>query len=60
VGTTLVSFEDLYGDPEGINGFNDLSFSFTNTAAAVPEPESLALLLAGLGGLAVGLRRRKA
>lgn len=29
--TTLVSFEDLYGTPEGAGGFNDLSFSFTNT-----------------------------
>ena len=36
--TTLVSFEDLFGTPEYPGGYNDLSFSFTNTRAAVPEP----------------------
>lgn len=36
--TTLVSFEDLYGLPEGVNGYNDLSFSFSNTRSqGVPE-----------------------
>jgi PEP-CTERM motif len=57
---SLVSFEDLYGAPEGINGYNDLSFSFTNTTSspAVPEPTSLALL--GLGAIGLGfLKRRK-
>ncbi len=60
--TTLVSFEDLYGTPEGINGFNDLSFSFTNTTSApssVPEPTTLGLFGLGLAGLGLGLRRRK-
>jgi hypothetical protein len=57
-GVTLVSFEDLYGDPEGANGFNDLSFSFTNTQTShVPEPSSLLLMLLGLGAL--GYSRRK-
>ena len=58
---TLVSFEDLFGTPEGINGYNDLSFSFTNTIAAptptVPEPVSLSLIGLGLAGL--GMSRRK-
>jgi len=57
-GTTLVSFEDLNGDPEGIYGFNDLSFSFTNTQThAVSESSALALMMIGLGLL--GFARRK-
>jgi hypothetical protein len=60
-GVTLVSFEDLFGNPEGINGFNDLSFSFSNTvsAPAVPEPETYALMGAGLGLIAWLARRKK-
>ena len=54
--TTLVSFEDLNGGPFD---YNDLSFSFTNTIAAVPEPETYAMLLAGLGLLGFAARRKK-
>src|SRR5688500_19057512 len=43
--TTLVSFEDLLYSYD--RNFIDLSSSFSNTVAAVPEPESYALLLAG-------------
>jgi MYXO-CTERM domain-containing protein len=60
---TLVSFEDLYGTPEGINGFNDLSFSFSNTrgTSQVPEPMTTGLWL-GLTGLGMAwvARRRRA
>lgn len=61
-GETLVSFEDLFNGPFA---FNDLSFSFTNTASAVVPPSEVPVPAAGLllaGGLgAVGLlRRRKA
>jgi len=58
--TTLVSFEDLY-DPSGhSSNFNDLSFSFSNTAIApVPEPEAFAMFLVGLGVLGAMTRRKK-
>jgi MYXO-CTERM domain-containing protein len=59
-GTTLVSFEDLYGDPEGAGGFNDLSFSFSNTVGSVPEPATGTLALAGLLAIGAAARRRKA
>lgn len=59
-GTTLVSFEDLRGTPEGVNGYNDLSFSFTNTQVTpVPEPETYAMMLAGLALLGAAARRKK-
>jgi hypothetical protein len=53
--TTLVSFEDLFNGPFN---YNDLSFSFSNTAAdtSVPEPMSGILLATGLVGLVA--RRR--
>ena len=62
-GETLVSFEDLLNLPEYPGGFNDLSFSFTNTVAGptgVPEPMTLSLLGAGLAGLAALRRSRTA
>ena len=58
-GTTLVSFEDLRGTPEGANGYNDLSFSFTNTQTDVPEPATYSLLLGGLALLTLATRRQQ-
>ena len=60
-GTTLVSFEDLLNDPEGANGFNDLSFSFTNTfaATATPEPTTFVLLAGGLFFVGLVARKRR-
>jgi hypothetical protein len=59
-GSTLVSFEDLFGTPEGVNGYNDLSFSFTNTkSSTAPEPSTLMLLGVGVAGLVTGTRRKK-
>ncbi len=63
--TTLVSFEDLFNGPFE---YNDLSFSFTNTGSSpevpppvnsVPEPETYALMLAGLALVASIASRRK-
>jgi len=61
-GRTLVSFEDLFNGPFV---YNDLSFSFTNTRSvpvvpSIPEPQTYALMLAGLGVMATLARRRKA
>jgi hypothetical protein len=57
---TLVSFEDLLNLPEYPGGFNDLSFSFTNTSTPTPSPEpvTLALLGAGIAGVAFTRHRR--
>jgi hypothetical protein len=59
----IVGFEDLYGG--GDRDFDDLVFSLSNVVigttpvVAVPEPETYAMLLAGL--FAIGaLKRRKA
>ena len=55
-GRTFVGFEDLYGG--GDKDYNDHMFSFTNVSA-VPEPETYAMLLVGLGLVGFTLRRRK-
>jgi hypothetical protein len=60
-GLALVQFEDLFGTPEGVNGFNDLGFTFTNVKSEttnVPDAGSTAGLL-GLGFLGVAAIRRK-
>lgn len=59
-GETLVSFEDLYGTPEYPGGFNDLSFSFTNTTSvAMPEPGTISLFGLGLACVVWGRRRSR-
>jgi len=42
------------------NGNGFLSLQYTAVASTVPEPASLALLLAGLGLVGVAARRRQA
>jgi hypothetical protein len=58
---TYVGFEDL---PAGASDFNyaDEQYVFTNVAStpAVPEPQSYALMLAGLGFAVLMLRARQA
>ncbi len=61
-GRTYVGFEDASGG--GDRDFNDGMFSFAGVAAAVPvapipEPESYAMLRAGLGLLGVMVQRKQ-
>ena len=53
--TTLVSFEDK---SIGAFDYDDLSFSFNNTVAAVPVPTAAWLFGSGLIGLATIARRK--
>ena len=61
-GRTYVGFEDIYGTPDGAGDYNDHTFSFSNTYVtptppAVPEVQTYALLLAGLGVVAAVRKR---
>ena len=56
-GKALVGFEDLYGG--GDKDYNDFQFLVSNVSVTpVPEPETYAMLVAGLGMLLLARRRR--
>ena len=55
-----MDFEDLFGNPEGAAGFNDIHFTFTNVKSSTSVPDAsntLALLGTPLVGL-FGFSRR--
>lgn len=61
-GLTSVNFSSFGGTPAGYSG-SGTHFAMDNltiNVAAVPEPETYALLLAGLGIIGAAARRRKA
>lgn len=61
-GLTSVNFSTFGGTPAGYSG-SGTHFAMDNltiNVAAVPEPETYALLLAGLGVIGAAARRRKA
>lgn len=52
------AYEDIKGSSSD-NDYNDMVVTMRVTIAAVPEPESAAMLMAGLGLMGVVARRRK-
>lgn len=54
---TIASFEDTLGG--GDLDYNDLTFSFTNTGPALPEPASWAMFMGGFALVGSVVRRRR-
>ena len=59
-GQTLVGFEDMNKYINADWDYDDIVFLVSNVQGVVPEPETWAMLLAGLGIVGVTARRRKA
>jgi hypothetical protein len=59
-GQTLVGFEDMNRSINADWDYDDIVFLVSNVQGVVPEPETWAMLLAGLGMVGAMARRKKA
>jgi hypothetical protein len=59
-GSNITIQKDRGGDVKTSGALSPLSFTYTGTVSAVPEPSTSALMLLGLAAIGWGIRRRSA